>query len=147
LATTVPTIRTPLQSPSVTSPLSRYSPSSYSVAGNDEPIVLEIGSRFLRIGFAGESAPRCVLPWDEGLFSRTGERVEFRSVGARRGRELYGLGTAGRPGGGGGGDDDEEGEVGLMQDRLERGIRLGVNKFVHPSAFLFFSLKGRGVGR
>lgn len=38
-------------------------------------MVIEIGTRYLRAGFANEAAPRCVIPYTEDMWRRVGDKV------------------------------------------------------------------------
>ncbi|KAF8421456.1 actin-domain-containing protein [Tirmania nivea] len=42
---------------------------------SEDPVVIEIGTRYLRAGFANEAAPRCVIPYTEGMWRRVGDRM------------------------------------------------------------------------
>lgn len=73
LASTPETPRTPLQ---------RGTSSLYSSPGgnfrtDDEYVVVEIGSRFLRAGFPGENAPRCTLPFGPERQRRIGDYRQY----------------------------------------------------------------------
>ncbi|KAF9697641.1 hypothetical protein EKO04_003993 [Ascochyta lentis] len=124
LASTPETPRTPLQ---------RASPSLYgSPGGNyrteDEYIVLEIGSRFVRAGFPGESAPRCTLPFSPDRQRRIGDYRQYDPEYSQRRRrrrknqtwgeeqELYRLHLT---------NVDLE----LVGDKLERAIREAYTRY------------------
>lgn len=73
LASTPETPRTPLQ---------RGTSSLFSSPGgnyrtDDEYVVLEIGSRYVRAGFPGESAPRCTLPFGPDRQRRVGDYRQY----------------------------------------------------------------------
>lgn len=38
-------------------------------------MVIEIGTRYLRAGFANEAAPRCVIPYTEDMWRKAGDKV------------------------------------------------------------------------
>ncbi|KZM24102.1 uncharacterized protein EKO05_0010279 [Ascochyta rabiei] len=124
LAATPETPRTPLQ---------RASSSLYgSPGGNyrteDECAVFEIGSRFLRAGFPGESAPRCTLPFSPDRHRRAGDYRQYDPEYSQRRRrprknqtwgeehELYRL-------------DLTTVDMELVGDKLERAIREAYTKY------------------
>ncbi|CCX32926.1 hypothetical protein FPQ18DRAFT_383745 [Pyronema domesticum] len=128
-----------LRTPSFGLPTSphRYTPSS-SLHNHEEPLIFEIGSRILRAGFTNEPAPRCTLAWSETLWRRVGDRftsaseeAEAKKWGRKGGRAVWDTGFALR-----GGEDDIDGEregrvrqmMGLVEDLVERGIRVAYNK-------------------
>ncbi|KAH6621738.1 actin-domain-containing protein [Boeremia exigua] len=69
LASTPESPRTPLQR--ATSSL--YGSPGGSYRTDDEYVVIEVGSRFVRAGFPGESAPRCTLPFGPDKQRRVGD--------------------------------------------------------------------------
>ena len=73
LASTPETPRTPLQRGSS----SLYGSPSSSYRTEDEYVVLEIGSRFIRGGFPGESVPRCTLPFSPDGQRRVGDYRQY----------------------------------------------------------------------
>ncbi|KAJ4355045.1 hypothetical protein N0V95_003263 [Ascochyta clinopodiicola] len=124
LASTPETPRTPLQ---------RASSSLYgSPGGNyrteDEYIVLEIGSRFIRAGFPGESAPRCTFPFGPDRQRRIGDYRQYDPEYSQRRRrrrknqawgeehELYRLNLT-------------QVDMELVGDKLERAIREAYTKY------------------
>lgn len=124
LASTPETPRTPLQ---------RASSSFYgSPGGNyrteDEYLVLEIGSRFVRGGFPGESAPRCTLPFSPDRQRRVGDYRQYDPEYSQRRRrrrkgqdwgqehELYRL-------------DLTTVDMDLVGDKFERAIREAYTKY------------------
>ncbi|KAJ4986978.1 Actin-related protein 10 [Stagonosporopsis vannaccii] len=73
LASTPETPRTPLQ---------RGTSSLYGSPGgnyrtDDEYVVVELGSRFVRAGFPGENAPRCTLPFGPDRQRRVGDYRQY----------------------------------------------------------------------
>ena len=42
---------------------------------SEDPVVIEIGSRYLRAGFANEPAPRCEILYTEDMWRRVGDRI------------------------------------------------------------------------
>lgn len=63
-------------------PLSRATPSLYGSPSTnyrteDEYVVFEIGSRFVRAGLPGESAPRCTLSFDPDRQRRVGDYRQY----------------------------------------------------------------------
>lgn len=73
LASTPETPRTPLQR----NTSSLYSSPSGNYRTEDEYVVLELGSRFVRGGFPGESAPRCTLPFGPDRQRRVGDYRQY----------------------------------------------------------------------
>ncbi|ORX93470.1 actin-domain-containing protein [Clohesyomyces aquaticus] len=94
----------------------------------DEYLVLEIGSRFVRGGFPGESGPRCTLPfgpdeqrrvrdyrqWDPAYSQRRRKRKRGHEWGQEY--ELYR-------------QDLSQVDLGLVADRFERAMREAYNKY------------------
>ena len=123
-----PSLRTPsFGAPA--SPHQRYTPGG-SLHGNEELLILEIGSRLLRAGFANEPSPRCQLAWNDSLWRRVGDKVSSETVGKRQGgRCLWDLEFAVHAAGV---DSDERvrSQMGLVEDLVERGLRLAYNKCV-----------------
>lgn len=128
------TYRLPPRTSSLNPPLSpgitparqaQLSSSSYS-HHTEDPLIFEIGSRLLRAGFAGESAPRCVLEWSNEVFW------------CREG--IVWTGGASSSSSSGSGRDDQDGrgelwrgdlrsvELGVVEDVVERGVRMAYNK-------------------
>lgn len=89
---------------------------------SEDPLIFEIGSRLLRAGFANEGAPRCVLEWTNEVFwTREGYiwgGVRDKTDGEGRG-ELWKV-------------DLRNVEIGVVEDVVERGVRMAYNKFVSP---------------
>ncbi|KAJ4405866.1 hypothetical protein N0V91_004975 [Didymella pomorum] len=73
LASTPESPRTPLQR----NPSSLFSSPSGNYRTEDEYVVLEIGSRFIRGGLPGESAPRCTLPFGPDRQRRVGDYRQY----------------------------------------------------------------------
>lgn len=79
LASTPESPRTPLQraTATATATSSLYSSPSGNYRTEDEYVVLEVGSRFVRGGFAGESAPRCTLAFAPDGQKRVGDYRQY----------------------------------------------------------------------
>jgi hypothetical protein len=117
-----------LRTPSFGSPASphRYSPGSSLHGQHEDPLIFEIGSRLLRAGFTNEATPRCQLAWSNALWRRVGGRVSSNSpaVGKRKGgRSVWDLGFALR-----GAEEGFRAQLGLVEDLVERGLRVAYNK-------------------
>ncbi|KAF2502735.1 actin-like ATPase domain-containing protein [Lophium mytilinum] len=99
-----------------------------SFRSEEEYIVLELGSRYLRGGFPGESAPRCTLNYGPDQQRRVGDYRQWdpeyaskrrkRKRGEEWGREyeLYRM-------------DLREEDLGLIEDKFERAMREAHNKY------------------
>jgi actin-related protein len=105
----------------------RASSSLYNSPGpgfrsEDDYVVFEVGARFLRGGFPGESAPRCTLPFSPDRQRRAGDYRQWdpaynrrrhkpkQSLGWGADHELYRL-------------DLTNVDLRLVQDKLERALR------------------------
>ncbi|GAP90116.1 putative actin-related protein [Rosellinia necatrix] len=111
----------PPQTPARTISTTFGSPSSSSRA-DDDPLVIEIGSRKLRLGFAGDAAPKKIIAFSPEQQRRTGDfrawelgysdqwrsRATGKSWGADH--ELWQLDLRGQ-------------DLGLVEDKLERELR------------------------
>ncbi|KAF2732311.1 actin-related protein-like protein RO7 [Polyplosphaeria fusca] len=116
-----------------TPPLLRSTSSLFGSPGafrnnEDEYIVFELGARFLRGGFPGESSPRCTLPfgpeeqrrvgdfrqWDPDYSHKRRKRKRGQDWG--QDHELYRM-------------DLTEVDLGLVEDKLERAMREAYNKY------------------
>ncbi|KAK1920074.1 hypothetical protein P3342_002370 [Pyrenophora teres f. teres] len=94
----------------------------------DEYIVIEVGSRYVRGGFAGESAPRCTLPFGPDEQRRVGDYRQWdpehsqkrkqRKTGEDWGHdyELYRM-------------DLTKVDLGLVEDKFERAMREAYSKY------------------
>jgi actin-related protein len=94
----------------------------------DEYLVLELGARFLRGGFPGESTPRCTLSFGPDEQRRVGDYRQWdpdystkrrkRRKGEEWGQdhELYRL-------------DLSQLDLGLVEDKFERAVREAYNKY------------------
>lgn len=115
----------------------RYAPVA-GAGGSDEPLVLELGARELRMGLANEPVPRCRLGWHDALWRRAGVRLSSATPPAPAAplrRPVWDLGYALRycPGGDAGADgEDLIAYLGLVEDMVERGIRLAFTKSRPP---------------
>ncbi|KAF8477345.1 actin-domain-containing protein [Kalaharituber pfeilii] len=58
-----------------------YSSTGSPLNQSEDPVVIEVGTRYLRAGFANEPAPRCEIPFNEDMWRRVGDKV----VEAKRG--------------------------------------------------------------
>ncbi|OCL06185.1 actin-like ATPase domain-containing protein, partial [Glonium stellatum] len=124
LASTPETPRTPL----LRSTSSIYGSPGGSFRSEEEYIVLELGSRFLRGGFPGESAPRCMLGFGPNEQRRVGDYrqwdPEYSTTRRKRKRgqewgqeyELYRM-------------DLSDLDLGLVEDKFERAMREACNKY------------------
>lgn len=94
----------------------------------DEYVIIELGSRFVRGGFPGESTPRCTLPfgpdeqrrvgdyrqWDPEYGHRRRKRKRDQEWGQEH--ELYRM-------------DLSQVDLGLVEDKFERAMREAYNKY------------------
>lgn len=95
---------------------------------DDDYVVIEVGSRFVRAGFPGESTPRCTLPCDPDNQRRVGDYRQWDPEYAQKRRdakkeqdwghdyELYRM-------------DLSEVDLGLVEDKFERIMREVYNKY------------------
>ncbi|KAL7272274.1 hypothetical protein RUND412_004924 [Rhizina undulata] len=92
----------------------------------EDALVFEIGTRFLRAGFANEPFPRCELDWSTHAYRRAGDRIS--SVRKPRAKRKDPVGAAEK------GElwrEDLRGfEVGLVEDLVERAVRVAYNKYL-----------------
>lgn len=111
---------------------SRAIPSTFgspsSLRAEEDILVVELGSRFIKIGLAGESAPKAFLHLDHEQQRRAGDhriwRVGFRDdwkkreYGGRWGKdhELWQY-------------DLRELDLGLLEDKLDRALREAFTKY------------------
>lgn len=102
---------------------------------SEDLLIFEIGSRLLRAGFANEGTPRCELEWTKEVFwSREGCIWSARDKDG----EGNGKGELWR-------GDLRSVEMGVVEDVVERGVRMAYNKyhfFLFRNCgffFLFFS--------
>lgn len=114
--------RTPLR------PMSSTFNSPSGLRAEDEILILELGARRIRVGFAGDAAPKGVVTFGSEQTRRVGD---FRRWDAGYVDEWHKSGW---------GDDHElwRGDVrgldlGLVGDRMERGLREAFNKCVKRS--------------
>ncbi|OAL45643.1 actin-like ATPase domain-containing protein [Pyrenochaeta sp. DS3sAY3a] len=123
LASTPESPRTPL----LRSISSNFGSPGANFRTEDECVVIEIGSRFIRGGFPGESAPRCALQFGPDEQRRVGDyshwHPDHRAKRRRRARdtewgqqhELYRM-------------DLSQVDLGLVEDKFERAVREMYNK-------------------
>jgi actin-related protein len=95
---------------------------------DDEYVVIELGSRFVRGGFPGESAPRCTVPFGPDQQRRVGDYRQWDPSHAQKRRkrkrghdwgqehELYSV-------------DLSKTDLGLVEDKFERAMRETYNKY------------------
>lgn len=119
------TPRTPLLGRSISS---TFGSPGGSFRTEDEYIVLEVGSRFVRGGFPGESAPRCTLSFGPDAQRRVGDYRQWdpeytqRRRKRKRGQdwgqdhELYRM-------------DLSQVDLGLVEDKFERAMREAYTKY------------------
>ncbi|KAF2133703.1 actin-like ATPase domain-containing protein [Dothidotthia symphoricarpi CBS 119687] len=125
LASTPELPRTPL-SRSTSSQL--YGSPGAGFRTEDECVVVELGARFVRGGFPGESTPRCTLPFGPEQQRRVGDYRQWEPAHAHRRHtprkgeawgqehELYRLDLTGL-------------DLGLVEDRFERAMREAYTKY------------------
>jgi actin-related protein len=125
LASTPESPRTPTLGRSVSS---LFGSPGGSFRTDDDYVVVEVGSRFVRAGFPGESTPRCTLPYDPDSQRRVGDYRQFDPAHAHTRRkpqqrhewgadfELYRM-DLGRV------------DLGLVGDRFESTMRDVYNKY------------------
>ncbi|KAH7412278.1 actin-domain-containing protein [Phaeosphaeria sp. MPI-PUGE-AT-0046c] len=94
----------------------------------DEYVVIEIGARFVRCGFPGESAPRCTIPFGQEQQRRVGDYRQWDpECGQQRRKRKRGQDW---------GQENElyrtdltEVDLGLVEDKFERAMREAYNKY------------------
>ena len=123
----------PLQNASPHTPLSRSvsglygSPGSSFRIDDENLLIFEIGSRCMRAGFAGESAPRCKIEYTPEMWRRVGDYRQWEPGYRRRigrgkkwaeGYELWeGLDVRGL-------------DLGVVEDRVEKIVRDAESKYL-----------------
>ena len=122
---------TPLLGRSYSSALN--SPSASFRSTDDEPLILEIGSRYFRAGLAGERAPRCVFDFSPNEQRRVGDYRQWlpgasRTNSSRRSKNSWGR-------------DHElwrmdlsQVDVSLIEDKIERAFRIASSKYLMETA-------------
>ncbi|KAF1976858.1 actin-like ATPase domain-containing protein [Bimuria novae-zelandiae CBS 107.79] len=125
LASTPETPRTPTLGRSVSS---LFGSPGGSFRTEDEYVVIEVGSRYLRGGFPGESTPRCTLPYDPENQRRVGDYRQWDPDYAQKRRrpkkgqewgqeyELYRM-------------DLTKVDLRVVEDKFERMMREVYNKY------------------
>src|ERR1700760_1660583 len=94
------------------------SPSAAFRAGDENLVIFEIGSRFLRVGFAGEGAPRHILSYSPDQQRRVGDYRQYapdyesRSRKRKRGEDWTSGYELWQP-------DVRDQDLNLLRDRLE----------------------------
>jgi actin-related protein len=114
-------------------PLNRQSSYGFNSPGgsfrtDDDYVVIEVGARFVRCGFPGESAPRCTLPFGPDQERRVGDYRQWDpDFGQKRRKRRRGEDW---------GQDHElyrvdlcEVDLGLVEDKFERAMREAYNKY------------------
>jgi actin-related protein len=94
----------------------------------DEYVVIEVGSRFVRCGFPGESAPRCTIPFGPDQERRVGDYRQWDpDYGQKRRKRKRGQDW---------GQEHElyrtnlkDVDLGLVEDKFERAMREAYNKY------------------
>ncbi|KIW02679.1 uncharacterized protein PV09_06116 [Verruconis gallopava] len=98
------------------------SPGSSFRIDDENLLIFEFGSRNLRAGFAGESAPRCRISYSPELWRRSGDYrhwdVDFENRSGREGYELWGS------------LDVRHLDLGVVEDRVEKLIREAEARFL-----------------
>lgn len=121
--------RTPLSRSSMPPPVAPGSfGSPSSLRAEDEVLVLELGSRRLRVGFAGDAAPKAAVGFGPEQARRAGDfrRWEVGRVDDWRRRAWGGEHELWRA--------DVRGlDLGLVGDRMERALREAFSRCVGPS--------------
>lgn len=105
-----------------------------SLRAEDENILIELGSRFIKLGFAGESAPKAILSLGPEQLRRVGDFRTWDSEHKDDWRR--------RPVGKNWGADHElwqydvrTVDLGLVEDKIDRAIREALNKCAPPRFF------------
>ena len=107
------------------------SPSASFRSSDDEPLLVEIGSRYLRAGLAGERTPRCILDFSPNEQRRVGDYRQWLSEGPHA-DDLF----ARRPKTSWGRDHElwrmnlSHVDLALVEDKLERAFRLASTKYL-----------------
>ncbi|MCJ1482830.1 hypothetical protein MMC06_002996 [Schaereria dolodes] len=108
---------------------STFSSPSVSYRAEEDPLVLEFGTRYFRAGYAGEAAPRCVSgfgpensrrvgdyrQWLPGYHGRRRKRRKVQEWG--RDHELWQM-------------DLRSVDLGLVEDKVERAVREAYSKYL-----------------
>jgi actin-related protein len=105
---------------------SNFSSPGSTFRQEEDAIIIELGSRYLRAGFEGESGPRCVIPFDKENNRRVGDyrayAPDYRQKKSTfeewaKDNELWRT-------------DLRDLDLGLVEDKLERAIRELYNKYL-----------------
>ncbi|KAI9690205.1 MAG: hypothetical protein M1822_009166 [Bathelium mastoideum] len=111
------------------------SPSATFRSTDDEPLLIEIGSRYLRAGLAGERAPRCVFDFSPNEQRRVGDyrqwlprRQQTGKFDVDRSKHFWG-------------HDHElwrmdlgQVDLALVEDKIERAVRVASTKYLMETA-------------
>lgn len=94
-----------------------------SIRADDDYLLIEIGARHVRVGFAGDGAPKVVLPCGPDEQRRVGDFRQWTGPVARepwaREHEIWRY-------------DLRDFDLGLFQDKLDRVLRDAFTRFVTP---------------
>lgn len=105
---------------------SNFSSPGSTFRQEEDAIIFEVGSRYLRAGFEGESGPQCVIPFDCENNRRFGDyrayapnyrRKKSTFADWAKSNELWRT-------------DLRDVDIGLVEDKLERAIREVYNKYL-----------------
>ena len=125
------TPQTPLLARSLSSALN--SPAASFRSTDDEPLILEIGSRYFRAGLAGERSPRCILDFSPNEQRRVGDYRQWLPGNSHasnfhesknswgRDHELWRM-------------DMSQVDQALVEDKIERAFRIASTKYLMEPA-------------
>ncbi len=117
---------------SLSTPTSSFSSPS-ALRAEEDILVLDIGTRCLRVGFAGDAVPKAVIPFGPNESRRAGDYRQYtrgyekdwrQRVGNKQWGEQWELW---RP-------DTRGIDLGLVGDRIARAMREAVPKYVHSTS-------------
>lgn len=102
-----------------------------ALRAEEDLLVLDLGTRFLRVGFAGDAVPKAVIPFGPEEQRRAGDYKRWMVGYEKTWRD--------RASNGSWGEDhelwrmDTRGlDLGLVGDKVERAMRVAITKFVLP---------------
>jgi len=137
--TVAPAIRSSLrenrQQPGSPHTPTRFIPSNYSSPGSafrqeEDAVIFELDPRYLSAGFEGESGPQCTISFSPHRARRLGDYREWMSDYKRKSENIeirskdYELWR----------NSVKDLDLGLLEDRLERGVREAYNKHLLTDA-------------